>query len=281
MSLSGKARVAGVMGWPVAHSRSPALHGHWLAHYGIDGTYVPMPVRPEHLGAAMRALPVLGFRGANLTIPHKEAALAYVDSMEESARRIGALNTVVVEGDKLHGMNSDGFGFIAHLKQSAPRWRGQGSAAVVLGAGGAARSVLAVLLEEGVERIVLLNRTEERANVLAKVFGQKIEVQPWNRRADCLVDAALLVNTTSLGMAGQVPLDLSLDRLPAHAVVYDIVYVPLDTPLLRAARARDLHGVDGLGMLLHQGRVGFEAWFGVDPEVTPALHAQIAQTITP
>ncbi len=279
MSLTGKARVAGVMGWPVGHSRSPALHGHWLARYRIDGTYVPMPVEPAGLAQALKALPVLGFRGANLTIPHKEAALAHVDRVEEGARRIGAINTVVVEDGRLLGSNSDGYGFMSHLCQAAPAWRAPGTAAAVLGAGGAARSALAMLLDAGVERVFLLNRTEDRAAVLAKLFGTKVTVRPWAERAGCLADVALLVNTTSLGMAGQPALDLALDRLPTGAVVYDIVYVPLETPLLRAARARGLHAVDGLGMLLHQARPGFKAWFGVDPEVTPDLHAAIAATI--
>lgn len=279
MTLSGMARVAGVMGWPIGHSRSPALHGHWLEVYGVDGAYVPLPVHPDRLGRALKALPALGFAGVNLTLPHKEAALAHLARIDDVARRIGAVNTVVVREGELEGGNTDAFGFIENLRGGAPTWRPLLGAAVVLGAGGAARAVVVALLDVGVAEIRVLNRTFERAARLARDFGSALKPLDWNARAEALADANLLVNTTSLGMAGQPELDIALDRLPSHAVVNDVVYVPLQTKLLTAACARGLVAVDGLGMLLHQGRPGFQAWFGRDPEVTAALYARLAATI--
>lgn len=273
-AISGKARVAGVMGWPVAHSRSPRLHGYWLRRYGIDGAYVPLPVRPEDFVRAARALPLLGFAGANVTVPHKEAALALVDEAAPEAKRIGAVNTLVVREDgSLLGRNTDGYGFLENLRQGAPGWRPEAGPAVVLGAGGAARAVSVALLDAGVPEIRLLNRTAARAEALAADIGGAIAVRPWEDRARALAGAALLVNTTTLGMEGKPPLDLPLDGLPPEALVNDIVYQPLETALLRRARSRGNAVVDGLGMLLHQGRPGFAAWFGVDPEVTDALRA--------
>jgi shikimate dehydrogenase len=277
-ALSGRARVAGVMGWPVSHSRSPRLHGFWLDHYGIDGAYVPLAVRPERLGAALRALPVLGFAGVNLTLPHKEAALAVVDQLSDVARRIGAVNTIVVDHDgALRGDNSDAFGFVEHLKASAPAWHGAGRPVAVLGAGGAARAVVVALLDAGVTELRLVNRTAPRAEALRAAFGSSVQIVGWNERGRALGDISLLVNTTSLGMTGQPALELGLDELPAHAIVYDLVYAPLDTALLKAARARGNPTVDGLGMLLHQARPGFEAWFGVAPSVTNALRDFVLQ----
>lgn len=282
MRLTGEARKAGVMGWPVSHSRSPALHNFWIARYGIDGAYLPLPVRPEQIEQALRALPVLGFAGCNLTIPHKEAALAMVDRSDASARRIGAVNTVVVAPDgTLDGSNTDAFGFIENLRSSIPRWNPAAGPAAVLGAGGAGRAVLAALQDAGVPEIRLLNRNRARAEGLAAEFGGAVTMRPWEERAEALAGAALLVNTTSLGMKGAEPLDLTLDLLPPEAVVNDIVYVPLETPLLAAARRRGNRVVDGLGMLLHQARPGFAAWFGVEPEVTPALRAAILETFPP
>jgi shikimate dehydrogenase len=275
MILTGAARLAGVMGWPVAHSRSPALHGFWLEEYRIDGAYVPLPVRPEHLEAALRALFVLGFAGCNLTIPHKEAALRIVDRVEPAARRIGAVNTIVVAADgTLEGRNTDGYGFLEHLRASVPGFDPATGPAAVLGAGGAARAVVVALRDAGVPEIRLANRRRERAEGLAQGL-ERVMVVDWAARADALAGAALLVNATSLGMTGAPPLDLALDALPPAAIVYDIVYVPLETPLLAAARRRGNPVVDGLGMLLHQARPGFAAWFGVEPAVTPALRAAI------
>jgi shikimate dehydrogenase len=267
---------AGVMGWPVDHSRSPLLHGFWLRAYKIDGEYVHLPVRPQDLAASLHALPERGFAGCNLTIPHKEAALAIVDGVEGQATRIGAVNTVVVLPDgKLEGRNTDAFGFSANLAQALPGWRAAAGPAVVLGAGGAARAVVAALIDGGAPEIRLVNRTAGRAAGLAAGQGEKIRPYAWNQRSQVLAGAALLVNATSLGQRGQPPLELSLDTLPRDAVVNDIVYVPLETPLLTTARHRGNPVVDGLGMLLHQARPGFAAWFGVMPEVTPALRAAL------
>ena len=271
-TLTGRARLAGVVGWPVAHSRSPRLHGFWLEKHGIDGAYVPIAVRPENLAAALRALPLLGFSGVNVTVPHKEAALAAVDRASDAARRIGAVNTIVIDADgQLEGSNTDGFGFLENLAAALPGWRASDGAAVLLGAGGAARAVAAALADGGAPEIRLVNRTPERARRLAAEIGGPFRIVAWSERAAALADAALLVNATTLGMAGQPPLDLALSALPGDAVVNDIVYAPLETPLLAAARARGNRVVDGLGMLLHQARPGFAAWFGVAPQVTAAL----------
>jgi shikimate dehydrogenase len=264
------------MGWPVAHSLSPRLHGHWLRRYEIDGAYVPLPVLPEHLEQALGALPALGFAGTNLTIPHKEAALPLVDRLSAAAERIGAVNTVVVESDgTLSGDNTDGFGFIASLSASEVGWQATAGPAVVLGAGGAARAIAMALLDAGAPEVRLLNRTAERARALAAELGGPVHPVEWAGRSAALADAALLVNTTSLGMHGQPPLDLALDALPRTALVSDIVYTPLITPLLALARARGNPVVDGLGMLLHQARPGFRAWFGVDPVVDDDLRAAV------
>ena len=270
--MSGRSRVAGVMGWPVAHSRSPRLHGYWLRTHGIDGAYVPLPVRPEQFATALRALPMLGFAGVNVTVPHKEAALAAVDRSDATARRIGAVNTIVIRADgTLDGRNSDGFGFRENLRAAVPGWSPKAGPAVILGAGGAARAIAVALLEAGAPEIRVVNRTTERAERLSREIGGSFRVYGWGDRTSALVDAALLVNTTTLGMSGQPALELALDGLPTTAVVNDIVYSPLETALLAAAKARGNPVVDGLGMLLHQARPAFAAWFGVEPTVTPEL----------
>ncbi len=280
MRLTGAARLAGVMGWPVTHSRSPVLHGFWLDRYGVDGAYVPLAVRPDHLEQALRSLPVLGFAGCNLTIPHKERALAVMDDLDDSARRIGAVNTVVVGPDgRLHGRNTDAFGFIESLHAALPLFRVDAGPAVVVGAGGAARAVVAALLDAGVPKLVLVNRSRVRAEAVAEALGGAIEVIDWDARAAALVNAAVLVNTTNLGMTGSPPLDLPLGALPPSAAVCDIVYVPLETPLLAAARLRGNPTVDGLGMLLHQARPGFAAWFGVHPAVTAELRDAVLESL--
>jgi shikimate dehydrogenase len=267
MTISGKAKLAGVIGWPVGHSRSPLLHNHWLARHGIDGAYVPLAVAPENLEAAIRALPKLGFAGANLTLPHKEKALALVDRATPRAWRIGAVNTLVVEADgQVVGDSTDGMGFIANLKQECPGWSAEAGPAVVLGAGGAAAAVAFALLDEGAPEIRIVNRSPDKAQSLAERLGGSARVIDWNERARASEGAALLVNATSLGMTGQPALDLALDRLDPRALVTDIVYAPLETELLRAARQRGNPTVDGLGMLIHQARPGFAAWFGVTPE---------------
>ncbi len=271
MIPSGKARVAGVIGWPVAHSLSPRLHGFWLEQYRIDGCYIPLAVRPEALPDVLPRLPALGLRGANLTLPHKEASLGFCDHVDDSARRIGAVNTLVFEDSRIRGSNSDIFGFKENLVLGAPAFRVDAGPAVVLGAGGAARAVIAALQDLGVPEVRLVNRTLGRAEAIATQLGGAIRPLGWQQLGAVLADASLLVNTTSLGMTGQPPLDVDVTGLPDGAVVTDIVYTPLETPLLAAARARGLVTVDGLGMLLHQARPGFEAWFGVSPEVTPSL----------
>jgi len=280
MSHPDRFLLAGVMGWPIMHSRSPKLHGYWLDHYGLAGAYLPLAIRAEGLEAALRALPALGFAGCNLTIPHKEAALRIVDEASPLARRIGAVNCIVVRADgSLEGRNYDAFGFTQSLRERAPDLRFDAGPAVVIGAGGASRAILAGLMDEGVPEIRLVNRSPARAQALAAEFGAPVRAVPWEARAQALEGAAILVNTTSQGMVGEAPLDLALDALPVSALVTDIVYVPLETPLLAAARARGNRVVDGLGMLLHQARPAFEAWFGIDPKVMPQLRALIEATL--
>ena len=280
MSHPDRFLLAGVMGWPIMHSRSPKLHSYWLDHYGLAGAYVPLAIKAEGLEAALRALPALGFAGCNLTIPHKEAALRIVDEASPLARRIGAVNCIVVRADgSLEGRNYDAFGFTESLRERAPDLRFDAGPAVVIGAGGASRAILAGLMDEGVPEIRLINRSPLRAQALAAEFGGPVRAVPWEARAQALEGAAILVNTTSQGMVGEPPLDLALEALPVSALVVDIVYVPLETPLLAAARARGNRVVDGLGMLLHQARPAFEAWFGIDPRVTPELRALIEATL--
>ena len=264
------------MGWPVDHSRSPALHGFWLQTYGVEGSYVRLPVAPENLGAALGELHGKGFAGVNLTVPHKEAALAHMHAISPEARRIGAVNTVMVTAaGKLYGTNTDAYGFISNLRAGAPAWQGALGPAVVLGAGGAARAVCVALQDAGVPEIRVLNRTLARAEALASSLGGPLRAIAWEKADAALKDAALFVNTTTLGMKGQPPLEIDLAALPTTAVVNDIVYVPLETPLLAAARARGHTVVDGLGMLLYQAQPSFAGWFGVRPEVTPALRAYV------
>jgi len=272
--------MAGLMGWPGMHSRSPKIHNFWLAKYGLNGTYVPLAIRAEGLRAALRALPALGFAGCNLTIPHKEAAFEIVDRVDPLARRIGAINCVVVAADgSLDGYNYDGFGYIQSILEAYPNWRADAGPIVVVGAGGGARAVLVSLADRGAQEIRLVNRSPERAQALAREFGAPIEAVAWKERYAALAGAAMLINTTSQGMAGQPALDLVLDKLPASALVSDIIYVPRETPLLAAARLRGNRTVNGLGMLLNQARPAFQAWFGVMPEVTAELSAMIEATI--
>jgi shikimate dehydrogenase len=271
-ALSGKARLAGVIGWPISHSRSPRLHGFWLEELGIDGAYLPFAVRPERLAASLEALALLGLRGINVTLPHKERVLALCSEVTPGARRIGAVNTIRFgEDGTILGSNTDGFGFIENLRAALPGWRADAGPAVLLGAGGASRALAVALAEAGVPEIRLANRTASRAARLVEELGPPLRLVEWHARGDALDGAALLVNGTVLGMAGQPPLELDLARLPRHAVVNDIVYVPIETALLAAARARGNPVVDGLGMLLHQARPGFAAWFEREPTVSPAL----------
>jgi shikimate dehydrogenase len=271
--------LAGLMGFPVMHSRSPKLHNYWLAQHGLTGAYLPLTVRTEGLRAALRALPALGFSGCNLTIPHKEAALAIVDRVDPVARRIGAMNCVVVAPDgSLEGQNHDAFGYVESIREAQPNWRADAGPIVVIGAGGGARAVLVSLIDQGAREIRLVNRTPARAAALQRDLGGPITALAWEKREDALAGTAMLVNTTNQGMVGTPPLDLALDALPPTALVSDIVYIPRETPLLAAARKRGNPTVNGLGMLLHQARPAFRAWFGIMPDVTPELRAMIEAT---
>ncbi len=281
MTLTGHSRIAGVIGWPVTHSRSPRLHGYWLRELGIDGAYIPLAVPPDRLDAALKGLPALGFRGANVTVPHKTAALAACDSLDRAARAIGAVNTIVVGADgTLAGSNTDAMGFLANLNQESG-FVPTGKRAAVLGAGGAARAVAWALADAGAGAVTVVNRTLSRAEALAAEFGGPLVARPWPALAEVLATADLLVNATSLGMQGAAPLEVDLSPLGANTVVNDIVYSPLETDLLRQARGRGLAAVDGLGMLLHQAAPGFERWFGTRPAVTPALRSFVLQDLAP
>jgi len=260
--LSARARLAGVIGWPVSHSRSPLLHNRWLERYGIDGAYVPLPVRPGMLAAAVHGLRAAGFAGVNVTLPHKPEAATLCDELTPAAQLTGAVNTLVF-GDTIVGHNTDGAGFVAHLRASGVD--PASGPALLLGAGGAARAIAAALMAEDAA-VTVCNRNPERAAALAAALPG-LSTLPWNQREAALADAALLVNTTPLGMEGQPPLPMRLDLARPGLVVADIVYVPLETPLLASARAGGLHAVDGIGMLLHQAGAGFKAWFGRTPEV--------------
>ena len=268
--------LAGVMGWPVMHSRSPMIHNHRFKVHGMAGTYVPLAIQQEGLAGALRAMHPLGFSGCNLTIPHKQAAMEIVDEVSDAARSIGAISCVTVRPDgSLIGSNNDAFGFIRNLKQEQPSWRADAGPAVVIGAGGGSRAVCYGLMQEGVKEIRLLNRGFERAQTLADEFGSVICAYPWTQRHDVMHGAALVVNTTSQGMVGQTALDIKLDLLPLSALAADIIYIPLETPFLAAARERGHRTVNGLGMLLHQGPLAWKAWFGMEPVVTAELRALV------
>jgi shikimate dehydrogenase len=272
--------LAGVMGWPVMHSRSPVLHNYWFRQHDLAGTYVPLAIRPEGLAAALRALQALGFAGCNLTIPHKQQAMAIVDEVDAVARAIGAISCVVVRPDgSLAGSNNDCYGFIQNVRQEQPGWRADAGPIAVIGAGGGSRAVCYGLAQEGANEIRIVNRGYARAQAIADEFGAPLRAVPWEDRHDALEDAAMVVNTTSLGMLGQPALDISLERLPTAALVADIVYIPLETPLLAAARRRGNPTVNGLGMLLHQARPAWKAWFGIEPEVNAELRAMVEKTI--
>lgn len=271
--------LTGVMGWPVAHTRSPAIHNHWIAQYSLKGAYVQLPVQPQNLEAAIRGLPALGFAGCNITVPHKVNAMQLMDTLHPAARRVAAINTVVVQADgSLLGMNNDGYGYIQSLRDAQPDWRGDAGPALVMGAGGAARAIVVALLDEGVPEVRLCNRTQEKAQALKDAFGDRVTVVPWAERNSAMAGVRLLVNTTTQGMHGQPALDVALDDLPAEALVSDAIYIPLETPLLAAARQRGHQTVNGLGMLLNQARPAFHAWFGVLPELTPGLIAAVQAT---
>jgi len=267
-------RAACIIGWPVGHSRSPIIHNYWIGQHGIAAEYRKETVPPQEFAAFLARLGERGYVGANVTIPHKEAALA-LSTPDARAKAVGAANTLWRDGALLRSTNTDVEGFLGNLDAAAPGWDRGLQSVVVLGAGGSARAVLFGLIERGVPRIHLLNRTLDRAQALAQRFGAAVVPSPWEETGALLGSAGLLVNSTSLGMKGQSPLDIDVGRLPANAVVADLVYVPLVTPLLAAARARGLATADGLGMLLHQAVRGFSLWFGVKPAVTPELRALV------
>jgi len=280
MDVRDRFLMAGVMGWPVMHSRSPALHNYWFAKYGLKGVYVPLAIEPGRAGAALRALHPLGYAGANLTIPHKLEAMAAVDTLDPAGKAIGAISCVSVSPDgELHGSNNDWYGFTENVLEAFPDWRADAGPAAVIGAGGGARAVVYALAQRGAKEIRLINRTQERARKLAQDIPGPITLVDWQDRHDALEDCAMAVNATSQGMQGMPPLDISLERLPRHALVTDIIYIPLETPFIAAARARGNPTLNGLGMLLHQGRPAWKGWFGLDVEVTPELRALIEATI--
>jgi len=273
--ISGHAKLAGVMGWPISQSKSPRLHGFWLNRYGIDGAYVPIPVPPDHLGEVIKALPHMGFQGFNITMPHKKEAMKYMDSIHPLAQRVGAINTVIIKPDgKMEGRNTDVFGFTESLRFA--NFEGKGKVATVLGSGGAARAIIVGLMDMGCGEIRIVNRSKGKAEEISHQLKSDeheggLKVFEWGDMTRALYGSSLLVNTTALGMTGQAPLDVDLTPLPYDAVVTDIVNSPLMTDFLKRAKERGLQIIDGLGMLLHQARPGFAAWFGKDPEVTEEL----------
>lgn len=278
---AGNITLAGVVGDPISHSKSPRLHGHWLARYGLAGHYVPLHVRPENLAHVLRALPDMGFAGVNITIPHKQAALALASSVSDAAQRIGAANTLTFDPmGGFHADNTDGVGFIENLRQNAPNWQAGARPALLIGAGGATRAIVAALLDAGTPEILITNRTAQRAMQLADIFGPRLRVFDWNDTPDMLAHAGLVVNTTALGMAttdttGADEFPFSLKALRSDALVTDIVYTPLETPFLVAAKAQGCQVVDGLGMLLHQAAPGFARWFGITPQVDEAARSAV------
>jgi shikimate dehydrogenase len=268
-----------VIGWPIGHSRSPLIHNYWLRHYGIAGEYIKQPISPDELETFLSSLAARGFLGCNVTVPHKEAAGKFVTLADALTRQLSAVNTIYLENGVLMGTNTDGFGFMKNLAAEVPDYECRGSSALLLGAGGAARAIAGALLHAGLGQLIICNRSLERARVLAEIFGENSVAMPWHSAPSAMADIDLLVNATALGMEGKPPLVLSLETLPRSAVVCDIVYVPLETPLLRQARGRGNPTVDGLGMLLYQACPAFEKWYGIRPEVTTALRRIVENDI--
>lgn len=272
-------RRACVIGWPIEQSRSPLIHRYWLRRYGIEGDYVREPVRPEGAEAFLRGLALRGYVGCNVTVPHKEVAYVVAAERDRAASAIGAANTVWLDAGRIACSNTDAYGFITHLDASAPRWRERDAPVSVLGAGGSARAVIHAFLEAGIGSVRVFNRSSERAEVLARHFGRKVVAFPWSGRSAIAAGSAVLVNTTTLGMKGEGDPAVDFSGFDALTVVCDIVYVPLETAFLSAARRHGLLTVDGLGMLLHQAVPGFERWFGVRPEVTSELRDLIVADV--
>lgn len=269
--ISGKAILAGVIGDPVSHSLSPKLHNRWIGECGLDAAYVPLHVKPADLAEAFRALPKLGFKGWNITVPHKEAALKLVDEADAAAKAIGAVNTVIVRDGRLYGRNTDAEGFVQNLKAHVKNLEPYKDKAVIVGAGGAARAIAKALTDEGFKKIVLVNRTEKNAWKIVTAMRHALHAAPWDKLEEELHDAHLLVNATVLGMEGHKPLVFDIHALPVASLVADIVYTPPETELLKSARAHGCATVSGIGMLIRQAVPGFKAWFGVEPKVTPDL----------
>ena len=266
--MTNKIPLAGVIGTPIAHSKSPEIHGYWLKKYNIAGAYIPMDVNTSNLKEVLKVLPKAGFVGVNITIPHKETVLELADLVTDRATLIGAANTLIFRKDgKIHADNTDGYGFLENLKSGAPNWNPSAGPATVLGAGGAARAVISSLLASGVPEILLTNRTKIRAESLAENFGNRVKVIDWVQAGNILEGSALVVNTTALGMVGKKEMRIPLDGLSINTIVTDLVYTPLETDLLTTARQIGCVTIDGLGMLLHQAVPGFERWFGLRPTV--------------
>jgi shikimate dehydrogenase len=279
MSTPNGFGLAGVIGMPVAHSRSPTIHNFWLNAHGIRGAYLPLAVEPERLKDALPGLAALGFRGCNVTMPHKQTAMALLHRVNETAQRIGAVNTIVVEADgTLSGFNNDGNGFVQSLRDAKPGWRADEGPILVLGAGGSARAVVVALLENGARQIRIANRTAEKAQAIAGEFGPAVTAVAWADRNAAIAEPALLVNCTDQGMIGKPALDVDLARLAPATLVADLIYTPLETPFLAEARLRGCVTVNGLGLLLNQARLAFKAWFGVVPDVTPELLKAVQAT---
>jgi shikimate dehydrogenase len=280
MTQSDKFLLAGVVGWPVMHSRSPLMHNYWMEQQGLNGTYVPLAIKPGELDAALRAMHPLGFAGCNVTIPHKLEAMKIVDEVDEVATKIGAISCIVVREDgTLFGTNNDWLGFLGNIKQQAPDWRAEAGSIAVIGAGGGSRAVCYGLMQEGATEIRLVNRTHEKALAIAEEFNGPIRVLPWKERHDALEGAAMVVNTTSQGMDGEAALDFKLDKLSPTALAADIIYTPLETPFLSDARERGNPTVNGLGMLIHQGPPAWKRWFDVIPMVTEELREKMERSI--
>lgn len=278
---SSDLKVVGVVGDPISHSLSPRLHSYWLKKYNIPGEYVPFHITKNELPGFITSIKGNNIMGLNLTVPHKESVITLIDEVDASAKKIGAINTIYFDDkNRTIGSNTDGHGFLKHLKSSSLAWRADNSSTAIIGAGGAARAAIVSLLDAGVPEIRLINRTQERAvNLAGTIDDIRIKVTSWDHREEALVGIKLLVNVTTLGMVGQPPLELSLDKLPKDATVYDIVYNPIETELIKQARARGNKTVDGLGMLLHQAAAAFKIWFGVDPEVDEGLRNHVLKAL--
>lgn len=268
-----------VIGWPIEHSRSPAIHGYWLRRYGIDGNYTKERVSPEELETFLGKLEAEGFVGCNVTVPHKEAAFRIATERESSALAVGAANTLWLEDGRLHAANTDTYGYMTYLTSQEEDWTLRDAPVSILGAGGAARAVVHGFLEADVAEIRVFNRSQDRAEALARDFGRRVKVMPWEQRSRASTEASVLVNTTSLGLKGAGSLEMDFTDFHPDCIVSDIVYVPLETELIREARRHGLRTVDGLGMLLHQAVPGFEKWFGVRPDVTDELYDLVAADI--